>query len=205
MKRTALIFSLIISLVIIPLSALAIPIHLDFGTSTLDITNQTQTIDSIDFSYTPENLGSEFAFINPLVPPFGPMTGISGNTGASGNSHLDIDFTAAPLTQLQYLLITFDLPGLTIYDGSEIYIIFYSGGGYSEEYGMSLTDPATGGTLAHYTTSPFDAVSIYFTMDAPIFQITDIAYDMVPEPGTIILFASGVLGLGAVRLFKRRT
>ncbi|MFH0931565.1 MAG: PEP-CTERM sorting domain-containing protein, partial [Candidatus Zixiibacteriota bacterium] len=69
----------------------------------------------------------------------------------------------------------------------------------------SVSAPSNYGTnsLISYGSSGFDIAYVEFHDAGDFYTLDDIAYNPIPEPGTLMLLGTGLLGLGAFR-FRRK-
>ena len=213
MKRISILITLIAALVVMPLTALALPVQIQFsnvGGTPIDITNTSGNVpgDPVVFSYD-----------NSPASGFGTASitsgGITGDTGILDpgpppiefNNTLTIDFTGAPIPVIMNLLVTFSMPGMSVNDPFGVMADFFNlggGVGWVDHVDVPVTIASPNGILQYTGPNLFDYVVINFSTDAPFFEITDVTYEPVPEPGTIILVAAGLLGLGGLRFARRK-
>ncbi len=69
----------------------------------------------------------------------------------------------------------------------------------------SVSSPSNIGTnsLISYTSSGFDIAYVQFHDFGDYYTLDDISYNPIPEPGTLMLLGTGLLGLGVFR-FRRK-
>jgi len=212
MKRITVLITLIAVLVALPITVVALPISIDFSSvpappGFIDITNTQGNVpgDPVSFYYdnTPAG-GFGTAQIN--------LGGITGDTGILDpgpppiefNNTLAVDFTGAPIPEIMKLLVRFSLPGMTLDDSFGAMADFYYLGDFVNHVDVEVLQADPNGTIQNTCSFIFDYVIISFSTDAPTFQISEITYEPVPEPGTIILVAAGLLGLGGLRFARRK-
>ncbi len=204
MKLTSILVTLIAALVAIPLTAAALPITIDFSkTATTDITlPHTATVDQVTFAYDNTTAGFGTATVD--------TSGIVGDTGfldpgppvVEANNVLSIDFTATPIPQIYRLLINFHMPGMSTTDPYGSFADMFFLGVPVGHVDVEVQQGDVPASML-YVGPAFDKVFMSFSADAPKFYITEITYEAVPEPGTIILVAAGLLGLGVLRRSKK--
>ncbi len=208
MKRMSILVTLIAALIAIPLTAIAsaLPITIDFSqTPTTDITfPHSVTIDNVTFYYDNTPAGNGVAVVNSI--------GITGDTGAitnpgpsqvEANNVLTIDFTVTPIPQIYKLLVKFSLPGISKDDPSGAFADLFLLGAWVAHVDVPIfmADP---NATVQYSGTAFDQIFLSFSADAPKFFVSEVTYTPVPEPGTIILVAAGLLGLGVLRRGKKK-
>ena len=212
MKRILVVAALLIQLVAAG-AALAQWVPVDFsGIATTDITIQNNlpgwpgfTLNGVTFSY--DNLTNtstaDFASVD--------TTGIFGTTFGA----LIFDFSA-PVTGLQF---NFALFGTSTSDNSgALDAILKLGGNDVTDFLVPAAfvpydplNPSGGGDAFgsfSYGGAAFNQISMFFSLDAPVFTVDTISYEpapaSVPEPATLLLLAAGLLGLGGSRRFMRK-
>jgi hypothetical protein len=205
MKQKSLLITLVAALLALPLTAGALPVSVNFAqvTTPIDITlPATGTVDQVTFSYDNSPAGGGSAEVN--------SSGIIGVTGIldpgpppfERNNTLIIDFTGTPIPQIYYLLVTFSLPGMTADDPFGAMADLFYQGAFVSHVDVPVFQADPNGTIT--SAGPiFDTAFLNFSSDASLFLITDVTYEAVPEPGTIILVAAGLLGLGVLRRTKK--
>lgn len=189
----------VLALMLVAGSASAAPITVNFGalgTNSVDImalnNPSGQTLDGVNFLYE-ASVDTDFAFMD--------QNGVLGTTG--GGLILGFD---APVAALW--LDFFDLGLTAASDEFGLLAVFDNG---EDMQLVGTFDPLSGaqfGQLAHVANSPFQSVSLYFPLQASLFSIDAVSYELapttapVPEPATLLLTASGFLALA--RFTRRR-
>ena len=196
-------------------TALAVPVNLDFTSAPapdIDLTTTTFTLNGVTISYEGDGSPNDFAHVGPsqFTGNSGPeLAGIIGNTGGK----LIFDFTtSATALNIGFTLLEAVSTTPQVSDAL-ITLYFYDNGNL---LGITTTpadffasDPAADPTLGlasgilAYSGTAFDHTELFFSTEAPIFAIENMSYEPVPEPGTIVLLAVGLIGLGVLR-FKRQ-
>lgn len=209
MKRTSILITLIAALMAIPLTATAspLPITIDFSqTVTTDITlpNHYAIINSVIFDYDNTNalINGNFAGAAQV-----DSTGVTGDTGITIGQNelsnlLEINFVNRPVPQIYKLNIIFNLIGMTKDDPLGAFADFSLLGNFVNHLDVAVLMAQPSGVFV-YTGPAFDLIQLSFTTDASKFHISEITYAPVPEPGTIVLVAAGLLGLGVLRRTRK--
>ncbi|MFA7060786.1 MAG: PEP-CTERM sorting domain-containing protein [Pedobacter sp.] len=214
MKRIIVMIILLVQIVVVG-TALAVPVNLDFtSVPGIDVTTSTTfTLNGVTISYDDGGSGTDFAHVGPsqFTGNSGPeLAGIIGDTGGK----LIFDFTtSATALNIGFTLLEAVSTTPQVSDAL-IVLYFYDNGNL---LGITTTpadffasdptaDPTLGlasGILA-YSGTAFDHAELFFSTEAAsIFAIENMSYEPVPEPGTIVLLAAGLIGLGVLR-FKRQ-
>ena len=188
--------------------ALTIPVNFNLVNGTVDITNPNPPvlIGDVGIGYDEQGAGTT-AFVSDSTGTYG--AGIHGGTGiiAPGpppvelNAAVQLNFVTAPiLPYILHLGFILDGPAMTDPIGLAAYFTLQNNYVAYLELPVTLNTPTT----YDFPVGVFDYVTLYFTADASLFHITDLAYDPVPEPSTMVLLASGLLGLGVLRFARRK-
>jgi hypothetical protein len=209
-KRTFVIIALLAQLAMTG-AVLAHPAEgcheVDFGeiTTTTDITlPNSYTLNGVTLSY--DNFGST------------DDTAAIDSSGIHGTTYGALIFGfSAPATGLYFdfslLGAVTSNPGPQSIDDALV-ILTYNGGNFVDFRSIaasftpydSQVDPTLGDALGNlaYSGAAFDQAIMYFSTVSPNFSVTDVCYQPVPEPTTIVLLATGLFGLGSRRLFGRK-
>ena len=184
-------------------TALAVPVNLDFTSAPgVDVTTSSPfSLNGVTISYDDYGSGLDFANV-----------GSSGIIGSMGGV-LIFDFnTSATALNIGFSLL--DAVSNTPQLSDALTVVFYGKGNFLDSTTApadffaydSNADPTLGfasGILA-YSGTVFDHAELYFSSEALYFTVDNVSYEPVPEPGTIVLLAVGLFGLGIWR-FKRQS
>jgi hypothetical protein len=183
-------------------TGLVMAVTVDFsvlGTDSINITApDSYTLNGITFRYDDFGSGTDTAQLD--------ASGIFGSAYGS----LIFDFS----TLATSLNFDFSVLGVTQSSDDALFIVFKNGG--SDVTDMLVpasyvpydpSDPTAGGdafgTLS-YSGAAFDQALMVFSPSAPLFSVANVSFEPVPEPSSLILLASGILGLGGLRSFRQK-
>ena len=62
----------------------------------------------------------------------------------------------------------------------------------------------TGSGSLDYSGGAFDQAALYFSVEAPEFTVSNVSYEPIPEPASVLLFGTGMAGLILARARRRR-
>lgn len=172
------------------------------GIDSVDITTANNpagyTLNGVTFKYDDLGSGVDTAQVDAV--------GIFGSTFGS----LIFDFDA-PATALNF---DFTLSDAAQSASDALFIAFKSNG--SDVTDMLIPaiftpydpgDPTVGlvsGALA-YNGAEFNQAVMIFSPDVPFFSVENISYVPVPEPSSFVILACGLVGLGGLGRFARRS
>jgi len=155
------------------------------------------TVSGVTFQYDP--VGTDTASVdNTGIFAIGDLTMPGG--AAVGALNLYFDAPAVGLT------FTYDVEG-SLCSGTDCLDAVFGPGGDSISYSDSSGTVSYGSRLDPTSpATPFNLVTLYFAADAATFDLGNIAYDStVPEPASLLLFGTVLLGLGGAKLLRRRS
>jgi hypothetical protein len=133
---------------------------------------------------------------------------VDGNPVGTLTGTLSIVFPYA-VTGLSFTFTADGLPDLTD-PNNPIPTINMVAGLFTNALDGSFLDAATStgtGTFSYSSVIPFSRVDLNFGngADSTAFSISSVQYDYTPEPVSFLLMGTGLVGLGCVRRFRRRT
>jgi hypothetical protein len=160
-------------------SAAAQTVTVDFSslTGTTDITfPATITLDGVTFT----DVGASASVDS------------SGVFGVPNNGILEMTFSA-PITQLSFSYS--DISSTQTGPVNDALIAILSNG----DLRGPIAGPLNQTLSFSYQGSPFDMASLLFALEADSFTVDTISDTLAPEPTSLLMFASGVLGLAVLR------
>lgn len=163
---------------------------------------------NINFINNAPNNGSDSS-LNTFADFGFSMSNISGYSGTvTESAFLDTTMSLQGFTDNSYLLFTgsYSSPGLTLTVGHDDGASFYTGMSNGNTV-LSSASPVsftnTSGMLPAGSNSPFSLVYVE-SNGSPADLVATLSGPALPEPGTLVIFAAGLLGM-AWMLRRRRT